>query len=323
MRQDRTGLSGPTLLLTALHDNPTAERGRKLAALHSPSTLRIVAPGEPPDIVLYLDSGYVGLSQMPRLWMQMRAWPKARHFLFCESDWPYAMLPGAYPSLVKTLPWARSWSYLPDPDVATRAAALSQTTPDHLFSFLGRTGTHPVRQRLLALDSPQTPCLDLAQAPARLPDFDYQTTYLTLLARSHFVLCPRGFGTASIRLFEAMACGRVPVIIADAWQPPPDIPWHDFSVVVPERDVERIPGILKDIRGDAPAMGECARRVFAANFAPDIFFDRLLAMLTALPCKEGGAALAGRAWRALGWREGYSLAHQVKEQLRAVAGRPS
>lgn len=310
----------PCVLLTALRENPALSKARRLAALHPPSAFRIAACDDTPDIVLYLDSGYVGLADLPHLRRQIGTHPAARHFLFSESDWPYAALPGAYPSLTRALPWARSWSYLPDPDAPMPAASPPQEEPAHLFSFLGRTGTHPIRERLLALDSPDTPCLDLAAAPGRFADFDYRRTYRELLLQSQFALCPRGFGAASIRLFEAMAFGRAPVIIADAWLPPPDIPWRDFSLFVAEKDVMHIPHILSEAHGEAAAMGDRARRVFAAHFAPDVFFDRLLAMLVMLPYETGTAALAGRAWKALGWREGYTLAHRVKTRFRAAPG---
>ncbi|MGO4339779.1 exostosin family protein [Labrys sp. KB_33_2] len=313
-------MAGPCLLLTALRENPALSKARRLAALHPPSALRIAAADDVPDIVLYLDSGYVGLADLPLLRRRVRTHPTARHFLFSESDWPYAVLPGAYPSLTRTLPWARSWSYLPDPDAPTPAASPPQKEPAYLFSFLGRTSTHPIRERLLALDTPDTPCLDLAAAPARFADFDYHATYRELLLQSQFALCPRGFGTASIRLFEAMALGRAPVIIADAWQAPPDIPWRDFSLFVAEKDIMHIPHILKEVRGQAAVMGQRARQVFATHFAPEVFFDRLLAMLLTLPYETGTTAMAGRAWKALGWREGYSLAHRVKTRFRAEPG---
>ena len=50
------------------------------------------------------------------------------------------------------------------------------------------------------------------------------------------MICPRGWGSSSIRLFEVMEMGRVPVIISDAWvnEAPK---WADFSVRVSEADV--------------------------------------------------------------------------------------
>ena len=313
-------MAGPCLLLTALRENPALSKARRLAALHPPSTFRIATADDVPDIVLYLDSGYIGLSDLPLLRRQIMTHPTARHFLLSESDWPYAMLPGAYPSLTKALPWARSWSYLPDLDAPLPATSSPRKEPAYLFSFLGRTSTHPMRERLLALDTADTPCLDLATAPARFAGFDFHETYRELLLGSHFALCPRGFGAASIRLFEAMALGRAPVIIADAWLPPPDIPWRDFSLFVAEKDVMHIPHILSEARGEAAAMGDRARRVFTAHFAPDVFFDRLLAMLAALPHEIGTTAMARRAWKALGWREGYTLAHRAKTRFRATSG---
>jgi Exostosin family len=57
-----------------------------------------------------------------------------------------------------------------------------------------------------------------------------------LMADSRFVLCPRGEGLSSIRLFETMAVGRIPVIIADdAKLPLEDVIDYDRLIVrVPE-----------------------------------------------------------------------------------------
>ena len=45
---------------------------------------------------------------------------------------------------------------------------------------------------------------------------DYYRRYAELTKASKFVLCPRGVGASTIRLFETMRMGRVPVILS-AW----------------------------------------------------------------------------------------------------------
>jgi hypothetical protein len=111
-----------------------------------------------------------------------------------------------------------------------------------------------------------------------------------------------------------MAFGRVPVIISDSWQPAPGIPWQEFSVLVPEREVSRIPGLLERLEGNAQRMGQSARQVFDAHFASGIFLDQLLNVLMSrysnlLFTPE---AIFRRAWRVAGWREIRSLCHQAK-----------
>jgi len=76
-----------------------------------------------------------------------------------------------------------------------------------------------------------------------------------------------------------MCLGRVPVVISDAWQPPPGIPWQEFSVPIPERDVASIPIVLEELENKAQPMGKLARQVFDEHFAPGIFLDRLLTTL--------------------------------------------
>ena len=314
----------PRLLLTALRENPTLIAGRRLAQLHPPRTFEIVVQSGSPDIVLHMESGYIGLMDLPRLFKQVGDYRQARHFLFSESDWPYAVLAGAYPSLTKGLPWAYSWSYLPSPSRFGGEIHPPSADRAYLFSFLGRTDTHWVRRQLLALDSPDTPCLSIADAPSRFANFDYTRTYLELIARSRFALCPRGFGASSIRLFEAMALGCAPVIISDAWQPPPGIAWPEFSVVVSEGEVMRIPQILSGLQKDADKMGRRAREVFEQNFAPEVFFDRLLGLLLAQRTKtDTVGTIASCAWHALGWREFYSIGHLAKSRLGSALRRAS
>jgi hypothetical protein len=64
--------------------------------------------------------------------------------------------------------------------------------------------------------------------------------YRGLLSRSRFVLCPRGDGLTSLRFFESLAFGRLPVLIADDAALPleRDIPYNEFMIRVPESQVE-------------------------------------------------------------------------------------
>jgi hypothetical protein len=270
-------------------------------------------------IVIYFEHGYVGLADLPRLLRRIRyTAPFAMHFLYSESDWPFPVLPGAYASLSKPFRWAQSWSYVPRfVTEITDMALLEQDDPEFLFSFLGRISTHPMREKVQLLDSAHTPCLDVKDASLRFPSFDYSRSYVELLRRSKFVLCPRGFGASSIRIFEAMSLGRVPVIISDQWHPPGGISWKDFCIFVPERQVSSIPAMLSNMKSKAHEMGQLARKVFDESFAPDVFLERLLTTLVSSysSCSFSSAATCERAWRALGWREIRSLSHQGRSHL--------
>jgi Exostosin family len=267
------------------------------------------------DIVLYLESGYLGLSDLPRLLECVQAAPGAMHFMFSESDWPFRVLLGAYTSLSRPHPWAHGWSFLLNADAEVhKEMRSSHAEPELLFSFLGRVATHPIRKRVEMLNKPNTPCLDVEDGPRRFPSFRYSNTYLDLIRQSKFVLCPRGFGASSMRTFEVMSLGRAPVVISDDWQLPPGIPWGEFCVLIREDDVANIPATLERLEGNAISMGQRARQIFEEHFAPNVFLDSLLTTLRSsyANCSFAADAVLRRAWLALGWREFRTLCHQAR-----------
>jgi hypothetical protein len=315
------------VLITAFRENATLSAGKELAKRCTLTNFEITESHEEAEVILYLEYGYVGLSELPRLIHCVGGAPSAMHFLFSEADWPFPILPGAYPSLYKPCPWAHSWCYLPKSDVGNSELNISISEPRFLFSFLGRTSTHPLRKTILTLDSENSPCLDIADASQRFPAFDYSKTYWAMIADSKFVLCPRGFGASSIRIFEVMSLGRVPVIISDQWRQSPGIPWKEVCVFVPEKDISSIPAMLRQLEGDSRTMGKLAQEAFNEFFAPSVFFDRLLmSMVSNYSDYEFaiGSNLS-RAWRALGWREIRSFGSQTKsraiDSLRRLAER--
>lgn len=88
--------------------------------------------------------------------------------------------------------------------------------PDLIAGFQGFEGTD-LRRRLKS---------HVASRPgffwtdSRAPEDEYFRN----MRRCKFVLCPRGGGLSSYRVFEAIQCERVPVIFADTWSAPfPDL----------------------------------------------------------------------------------------------------
>ncbi len=72
-------------------------------------------------------------------------------------------------------------------------------------------------------------------------------TYNHLLLNSRFSLCPSGSGPNSIRFWESLAVGAIPILLADTLELPPHELWEDTIIQVPESDVEKLPEMLKDI----------------------------------------------------------------------------
>lgn len=75
--------------------------------------------------------------------------------------------------------------------------------------------------------------------------------YRKEMRRSQFCLCPRGWSPWTLRAYQAMMAGCVPVILADEIELPYEnvLDWSKLSVKIPERDAGRVLEILRAIPG--------------------------------------------------------------------------
>lgn len=214
-------------------------------------------------------------------------------FMYNEYDHPYVTLPGLYTSMPRrAFDPARQVAFCflnrPNPYVSTVATGLAR--PDLLYSFAGARN-HRLRRRVLALRDPRARIEDthdfsiwFDRDPAVLQA--RMQAYADLIARSRFVLCPRGAGTSSFRLFETMEAARVPVVIADQWVEPDGPDWS-FLVRVREADVQSIPDLLRGLEGEAEDRGQRAREAWERFYAPDVLFHHAAESLGRLRAGQG------------------------------------
>jgi hypothetical protein len=138
----------------------------------------------------------------------------------------------------------------------------------YLYSFIGSCTTCPkTRLKILELAHPRSYLKDTS-----IEKLDYPE-YAEILNSSKFILCPRGIGPASIRVFEAMRQGRVPVIISDEWVAPLGIDWEKFSIRVAEDRTSCIPELLEQMEDKAEEMGGIALECWQNNFSVEHSFD--------------------------------------------------
>lgn len=116
------------------------------------------------------------------------------------------------------------------------------------FSFLGSTSTHKVRKDLVNMydtcfDSNVHWGLDKGMSK------DFNNNYIELLGDSKFSCCPRGTGISSVRLFESMSMGSIPIILADGYKPPLNdkINWSEISLMVNEDNICDIPRLILEV----------------------------------------------------------------------------
>jgi len=206
----------------------------------------------------------------------VEAYPE-KVFMYNESDKPWSALPGLYCSMPKRFfqPSKQiAFPYLSTPNEFIKDVYKRDTERQWLFSFVGSV-SHRTRRDVVAL-------ADVCKGVKDTSDFNVWdctddvkaaqgSVFADTMAASWFMLCPRGIGTSSYRLFETLEAGRAPVIISDQWVPTPHINW-DFAVKVRERGhcgrfenrcctVLLKPPSLDPSRSDGPKLGQSRRHV--------------------------------------------------------------
>jgi hypothetical protein len=279
----------PRLELNPYIDIPVSEL-EELAAADRVGRHELTDDPEQSDLILF--------SQCHMLWTDwrlstLRAHPLARRYrekvlVYDERDRPWRGFPGIYVSMPKggfDPRYQRAWGYFRVPSLIR-----TRVEPDLLFSFVG-SPSHGCRRPLFELQHPDG-IVDEVHSftfwDDRSPDFEARKArYRETLSRTRFVLCPRGRGTSSFRLYETLAAGRVPVIIADDWVPPEGPDWDRFVIRWPEGRRTGLIEMLEERDVDWPELSAAATAAYGEFFAPSVGFDRLVEQCRDL-CESGG-----------------------------------
>ncbi|MDY6938069.1 MAG: tetratricopeptide repeat protein [Cyanobacteriota bacterium] len=109
-----------------------------------------------------------------------------------------------------------------------------------------------------------------------LVDLSASEEFKQIMQQSVFALCPSGSGPNSIRLWEAMGFGVIPVILADTYLPPGDLTlWYEATVMCPEtfEDIKALPARLAKIQQDEELLAKKRRALqqLWSQYGPDCF----------------------------------------------------
>jgi hypothetical protein len=203
--------------------------------------------------------------------------------VYDERDRPWCAFPGVYismPSRAFHYRAQRAWGYFRLPQIVE-----PYKFPDLLFSFIGSVGGNRTRQTLFELRHPSAVVEEVRAFTFYDPSSPHFETrrarYREIVQRSRFVLCPRGAGTSTFRMYEALSAGRVPVIVADDWVPPMGPDWETFSLRWPERQTRGLIETLEERDSDWPALSAAALQAYGEFFAPEVSFHRIVEL-----CRE-------------------------------------
>jgi hypothetical protein len=207
-------------------------------------------------------------------------------FLFCANPFVIPFMPGVYTGVERrwSSPRTRPGFYLGRTRNEFTTFSPPATDLPYLFSFMGSARNAPVREKLATLRHPRSFFQNTAEdfdriligKMGRRERLDYDRRYAELGKASKFILCPRGVSASSIRLFETMRMGRVPVILSDDWIAPAGPAWEKFSIRVRESEYAAIPRLLEQREAEAIEMGERARKEWEEWFSDEVLFHRLV-----------------------------------------------
>lgn len=209
---------------------------------------------------------------------------KDKVVLYTDTDTPVIILPTITPSVEKKFfnPYlSQSAHYIARHcENETVKFSKASNTRKYLFSFIGASRTNPIRSEILQLNYPDCFLKDTSDKNLWELTLEektkFESDYVEVSMESYFVLCPRGIGVNSYRLYETMQMGLCPVIISDEWVPSKGPVWEDFSIIIKEKDIPKIPEILLKRKGEAINMGLKARENWEQWFSQKVSFHHLV-----------------------------------------------
>lgn len=230
------------------------------------------------DLIIFVGSSQANFSDVRNSTLYKKHYRKS--VLYYSGDRLIPLIPGLYPCLEKSMARKDSQSCqssyymrVTDNDSLEIKSPIEQA--DLLYSFKGNSKNHSVRNKLLKLNHPKAFLADTALSNRKQTDSN-NLDYLDLIKRSKFVLCPRGIGTSSWRLFETMRAGRVPVIISDQWVETPGPNWQACSIRIKESETHRINEILLEREAQAKSLADNARKEWLKYYSEENLFNTIV-----------------------------------------------
>ncbi|MBC8081688.1 MAG: exostosin family protein [Hymenobacter sp.] len=276
MHSRQTSTSAIKVFVTSAYEDPEPlATFLNNVALDKYKKHRAVTSPEEADIILFIENSRYHFDPF---FKKLRNNPLVKKypekvFMYNPHDLPWFILPGLYTCLPKIAFDNRKVCAICYIEIINPYINFnSDATPAYLFSFYGKPQSKP-RKEIMKLQHNRGIIITSEQDMyAEQKPKDLQLHYAQLLTNSKFILCPKGIGTSSSRLFETMQAGRVPVIISDNWVRPAGPDWDEFAIFIPEDEVHTIPDILEKEEESWPEKSRLARKAWEDFFAPESLF---------------------------------------------------
>jgi hypothetical protein len=173
-----------------------------------------------------------------------------------HDDAPYLELP---PNTLNFAAGGNIANTIPIPLICSGIENIPRNQKDIFCSFVGSVSfniggmsslSHNIRMKMLSTLVNNKKYLLKPKHWSSDISTDRESLFFDITSRSKFTLCPRGYGSTSFRLYEAMQLGSVPVYI---YYNEPFLPWKDqldwnrLCILVDFNDIDNIDNILSNI----------------------------------------------------------------------------
>jgi hypothetical protein len=200
-----------------------------------------------------------------------------RLLAYSTDDNQFPAVRGLYPSLRTSWTyegWSEPAHYFSTHFHKFRFTADELKSKDLLFSFVGSSQTHPIRKAVVRWQHPDGVIIDSSATGddeywwQKMNKDQFLESFRDITLRSSIILCPRGISPATNRIYEAMEAAAVPIIIGDDFPLPRGPKWEEFSVRVPEHEMDGVLDLVEGLTGRMTEMGWRARRAWEEFFSP-------------------------------------------------------
>jgi hypothetical protein len=194
--------------------------------------------------------------------------------------------------------------------------------PVYLAGWCGNTKSNKMRKSLVdILKDNEDFLIKTSQSWYNHGD-DEKRQYVQIVKSCKFSLCPAGWAPASIRIYESMALGRCPVIIADDFMPPEGPSWNEFALFFPQRNIAKLQTFLLQNEPNYLKLGASAKenwdRFFRGERLPRYCATALYSLIQSTP--KYSREMEIKRWRSLTtyWQNKWTIPQRVINKCRIM-----
>lgn len=247
-------------------------------------------------------------------------------FTINRDDCATGLLRGLYTSLPKSRYNPKvhvAVPYMEFPNELIFSKDYKLRTPAYLATWRGNTKSNKIRLRMIE-SLKARPEVRFETTDSWLNhQLDEKESYVDLMLNAKFSLCPAGWAPVSFRIYESMALGRCPVILADDFVPPSGPDWSEFALFYPQKRVSNLYNFLREQEPLSLQLGEKAQAAWKNFFGPQVvkkyYAQALFSLISSTPVSSKDNEI--KRWNSfdLYWNNKWTIPQRILNKARNMS----